>query len=82
MAFKQNIDDTRDSLSFKLKKLLELNMYKVIVSDYLISEYSYSEQLLIKKCDAVIIAVPHDRYFNLKIPKNKFVIDTWGIVNN
>ena len=82
MAFKQNIDDTRDSLSFKLKKLLELNMYKVIVSDYLIAEYNYSEQLLVKKCDAIIIAVPHDRYINLKIPKNKFVIDTWGIINN
>ena len=82
MAFKQNVDDTRDSLSFKLKKLLEINMYKVLVSDYFISRFHYSEELLIKKSHVIIIAVPHNKYAKLKVPKNKLVIDTWGILND
>lgn len=81
MAFKQNIDDTRDSLSFKLKKLLEMNKYKVYVSDYFIKEFNFYEKELIKKSDVIVLAVPHKKYQKLKIPKNKFVIDTWGIFN-
>ncbi len=81
MAFKQDIDDIRDSLSFKLKKLLEINRYKVFVSDYLIRDFKFNENELIKKCKVIIIAVPHKKYAILKIPKNKFVIDTWGIIN-
>ena len=82
MAFKQNVDDTRDSLSFKLKKLLEINLYKVLVSDYLIPKFNFPEDILIKKCNVIIVAVPHDKYIRLKVPKNKFVIDSWGILNN
>ena len=44
MAFKQNIDDIRDSLSFKLKKLLEINKYKVFISDYLIKDFKFNEK--------------------------------------
>ena len=33
MAFKANNDDTRESLSFKLKKVLEMKMAKVLPSD-------------------------------------------------
>ncbi len=81
MAFKQNIDDIRDSLSFKLKKLLEINQYKVLVSDYFINDFKLNEDELIRKSEVIIIAVPHKKYAKLKIPKNKFLIDTWGIVN-
>jgi UDP-N-acetyl-D-mannosaminuronic acid dehydrogenase len=81
MAFKQNIDDIRDSLSFKLKKLLEINKYKVFISDYLIKDFKFNEKELIEKSKVIIIAVPHKKYEKLKIPKNKFVIDTWGITN-
>ena len=81
MAFKQNIDDIRDSLSFKLKKLLEINQYKVLVSDYFVNDFKLNEDELIRKSEVIIIAVPHKKYAKLKIPKNKFLIDTWGIVN-
>ena len=81
MAFKQDIDDTRDSLSFKLKKLLEMNKYKVYISDYFINKFNFDEKELIKKSDVIVLAVPHKKYQKLRIPKHKFVIDTWGIVN-
>ena len=81
MAFKQDIDDTRDSLSFKLKKLLEMHKYKVYISDYFINKFNFDEKELIKKSDVIVLAVPHKKYHKLRIPKHKFVIDTWGIVN-
>ena len=34
---------------------------------------------LIKKSDIIIIGSPHSKYKNLKIPKNKFLIDSWGL---
>ena len=34
---------------------------------------------LIKKSDIIIIGAPHSTYKNLKIPKNKFLIDSWGL---
>ena len=34
---------------------------------------------LIKKSDIIIIGAPHTTYKNLKIPKNKFLIDSWGL---
>ena len=39
-----------------------------------------SKENLIKKSSIIIVAVPHSKYKNLKIPKNKIVIDTWGII--
>ena len=82
MAFKQDIDDIRDSLSFKLKKQLELNGYTVVCSDYNIDKYTYKEQKLINECQSIIIAVPHKSYKKIKIPKSKFLIDTWGITKH
>ena len=33
---------------------------------------------LIKKSDIIILGAPHSAYKKLKIPKNKYLIDTWG----
>jgi hypothetical protein len=33
---------------------------------------------LIKTCNIIILGAPHTTYKNLKIPKNKFLIDSWG----
>jgi UDP-N-acetyl-D-mannosaminuronic acid dehydrogenase len=79
MAFKANIDDTRDSLSFKLKKLLEFAGARVVCSD----EHATGEGWLsmgdaIGIADAVVIGAPHDRYRSLRISGPK-VIDVWGV---
>ena len=33
---------------------------------------------LIKKSDIIILGVPHSSYKKIKIPKNKYLIDSWG----
>ena len=80
MSFKANVDDTRDSLSFKLKKILQFNNCNVLCSDYHIKDNSYvTEKKLINDSKVIIIAVPHDKYKKIKFPKNKFIIDLWKI---
>lgn len=81
MAFKAESDDKRSSLSYKLKKILDLNSKKLFCSDEYIKDKNFlSKEELIKKSDIIIIGVPHKNYSNLKIPKNKFVYDMWDFI--
>lgn len=82
MAFKADIDDTRDSLSFKLVKILQFNGAKVICSDEFAEGKNFvSKEQLIKESHLIIIGVPHSNYKGIKIPSNKKVVDLWGVVN-
>lgn len=81
MAFKADIDDVRDSLSFKLGKILRFNGAKVYYSDeYAKNPDFVTKEELIKESDVIIVAVPHSAYKGLVIPKGKEVVDLWGVV--
>lgn len=81
MAFKADIDDIRDSLSFKLGKVLRFHGAKVYYSDeYAKNPDFISKEKLVKLSDVVIVGVPHSAYKGLIIPKGKEVVDLWGIV--
>ena len=81
MAFKANVDDIRDSLSFKLLKILKFNGAEVICSDeYAQNSDFVSKEELISKCETVIIGVPHSSYANLKISSELEIIDIWNIL--
>lgn len=76
MTFKANNDDTRESLSFKVKKLLEFKMAKVLISDpYMGETYKLDEAL--EQADGVILGVPHREYLDLVISKP--FVDCWGV---
>jgi len=83
MAFKADNDDTRSSLSYKLKKILEQNSYNVICSDpHVVTDKNLKNlNYTVKKSKLIIIATPHSIYKKLKL-KNKKIIDVWGIFNN
>jgi len=81
MAFKADIDDIRDSLSFKLGKILRFHGAKVYYSDeYAKNPDFVPKEELIRKSEIVIVAVPHSAYRGLSMPKNKEVVDLWGVV--
>ena len=81
MAFKANIDDIRDSLSYKLGKILRFHGTKVFYSDEYAKDPTFiSKEKLVLSSDVIIIGVPHSAYKKLKIPKNKEIIDLWGII--
>jgi len=80
MAFKANVDDIRDSLSYKLGKLLRFYGGKVLYSDEFAKDHTFiSKQDLVKKSSIIILGTPHDAYKNLKIPKSKHVVDMWDL---
>lgn len=80
MAFKANSDDDRNSLSFKLKELLEVEAKKVYCSDPRIKrDYFVDPEHLINTCDAIVVATPHDEYRALHIPDDKMLVDIWNL---
>jgi hypothetical protein len=47
--------------------------------EYYYSKENTDKKNLIKKSDIIIIGVPHKQYIKIKFPKNKKIIDIWGI---
>jgi UDP-N-acetyl-D-mannosaminuronic acid dehydrogenase len=81
MTFKADCDDTRDSLSFKLRKLLTLEARKMIQHDpYYRDAQSVSLKQAVQQADVIVIGVPHSPYRGLKVPAGKLVLDVWGCV--
>jgi UDP-N-acetyl-D-mannosaminuronic acid dehydrogenase len=81
MAFKADIDDTRDSLSYKLGKILKFHSADVLYSDeYVKNDTFATKEEIISSCDVIIVAVPHSAYKKLKIPKDKKLVDLWGVI--
>jgi UDP-N-acetyl-D-mannosaminuronic acid dehydrogenase len=79
MAFKGDSDDMRCSLSYKLKKLLQLEAYEVFCSDPYVQDPSLVPvEEAIQRADIVVLGAPHSIYRDLKIPGNKSVLDIWG----
>jgi len=79
MAFKGNSDDVRDSLAFKLRKLLSTRAQRVLFTDPYVQHPSLSQlEYVVDESDVLILAAPHDDYKNLQIPKHKIVVDCWG----
>jgi UDP-N-acetyl-D-mannosaminuronic acid dehydrogenase len=80
MAFKPNNDDRRDSLSYKLRKILLLECRKVLCTDPLVPdpELTPLEQVL-EQADLLIVGTPHDCYRGLTFRQP--VIDITATVN-
>ena len=81
MAFKAEIDDKRTSLSYKLKKILNIEAKKVLTTDpYVKDDKEILElQIVLKKSDILILATPHKVYKKIKT-KIK-IIDIWNFLN-
>ncbi|HEY9405259.1 MAG TPA: nucleotide sugar dehydrogenase [Pyrinomonadaceae bacterium] len=83
MAFKADIDDIRDSLSYKLAKILKFYGASVVCSDEYVQDPTFiSKEELIATCPIVIIGVPHTAYRQLEIPSGTTVVDLWNTVNH
>jgi len=81
MAFKADVDDTRSSLAFKLRKILLFKCRNVLISDpFVKDERLISQEALLQESDILIIGAPHSVYRNLET--DKVVIDIWGLRNN
>jgi UDP-N-acetyl-D-mannosaminuronic acid dehydrogenase len=80
MAFKADVDDIRDSLAYKIGKILRFHGAKVLYSDEFAADATFvSKEELIAGSDVVIVGVPHSSYGHLKFPPGMDVINLWNI---
>jgi len=82
MAFKANSDDTRNSVSFKLKKQLEFRGYDVRCHDPHVD--GYRDDSVLRGADALVLMAPHREYKDLAALMEKvgnpgaLIVDIWG----
>jgi len=78
MAFKGESDDKRDSLSYKLARLLKYEeAANIFCSDEYIQDPTFvTREELISKCDIIIIGAPHNEYSDLHF-QGKKVFNIW-----
>jgi len=78
MAFKAGSDDNRQSLAYRLRKLLEVRAQEVLCTDPYVADPSLVPlQEAIGRADIIILGVPHSVYRGLKFPPGKTVVDVW-----
>lgn len=83
MAFKAEIDDTRASLSYKLKRTLHMSAGAVLTTDPFVTG---DPTLLpfddvVARSDILILCTPHSAYADADL-KGKPVVDVWGFLKN
>ena len=80
MAFKAESDDTRASLSYKLRKLLAWAGAQVLCTDpYVRDERLVPVETVLSEAEILILGVPHLAYRSLDL-EGREVVDIWGAV--
>lgn len=79
MSFKSGSDDTRESLSYKLKRILRFKAKEVLTTDPYVTNDPDLVDLdeVIRRSDVLIVATPHADYRSLK--PHQPVADVWGM---
>jgi UDP-N-acetyl-D-mannosaminuronic acid dehydrogenase len=81
MAFKADSDDIRDSLSYKLGKLLRFHGAEVFYSDEFVKDPTFiDKEKLVRESDIIVVGVPHAAYRALHLPNDKEIIDLWSVL--
>jgi UDP-N-acetyl-D-mannosaminuronic acid dehydrogenase len=80
MAFKGGSDDTRSSLSYKLKRILQFRAKEVLTTDPLVTTDPDLLPLedVLARADLLVIGAPHKEYRDL--PTEREVVDVWNLL--
>ena len=79
MAFKSESDDKRESLSYKLRKLLMVEAREVLCTDpYVVDEKLVPLKEAVERADVIVLGAPHAAYRDLQLSEKKVVVDVWG----
>jgi UDP-N-acetyl-D-mannosaminuronic acid dehydrogenase len=79
-AFKADSDDTRSSLAYKLKKILEFRARAVLTTDpHVTTDPALVPlEVVLREADILIIGAPHQEYRGLSTDKH--VVDVWNLL--
>jgi UDP-N-acetyl-D-mannosaminuronic acid dehydrogenase len=79
MTFKADSDDPRDSLAFKLRKILQVECQEVLSSDPFLNDPSMLPlEDVLKRSQILFIGVPHTAYRKLDFGSTP-VVDVWDM---
>jgi UDP-N-acetyl-D-mannosaminuronic acid dehydrogenase len=83
LTFKRDTDDTRDSLSFKLIRLLERELAHVSRHDPHVPDMSEPLDEALADADAVILATNHSAFESIapQFPPRALVVDPWNVLD-
>ena len=80
MAFKKESDDPRQSLSYKVRKLLQRAGATVLCTDPYVNEGGLVPlERVLAEADVLVIGAPHDAYRAL-CADGKRIVDVWGLL--
>jgi UDP-N-acetyl-D-mannosaminuronic acid dehydrogenase len=82
MAFKGGSDDTRDSLAYKLRRILRFKAQRVLCTDpYVTSDDSLVPlETVLAEADVLVLAAPHPEYRDLGAATP--LVDVWGFTGS
>merc|ERR1712228_317860 len=79
MAFKPNNDDFRESLAYKLRRLLVMESAEVLCTDVYIKREDFVElKDLLEQSQIILVGCPHREYKDIKLRDGQHMIDCWG----
>jgi UDP-N-acetyl-D-mannosaminuronic acid dehydrogenase len=80
MAFKGDSDDNRESLSYKLRKILDIEARRVLCTDPFVQDPTLVPlEEALESADIVIVGAPHSQYRGLADElENRILIDMWN----
>jgi UDP-N-acetyl-D-mannosaminuronic acid dehydrogenase len=81
LSFKRDSDDVRDSLSFKLIRLLERELAHVTRHDPHVPEESEPLESALAGADAVVVATNHSEFEDLlgRLDPSVLLVDPWNV---
>jgi UDP-N-acetyl-D-mannosaminuronic acid dehydrogenase len=84
LTFKRDSDDARDSLSFKLIRLLERELAHVSRHDPHLPDESEPLDTALEGADGVIVATNHSEYRDLaaRVPRGALLVDPWNVTGS
>ena len=81
MSFKAESDDTRSSLSYKLKRILRFKAQRVLCTDPYVTAATDASLVdlatVLEEADVLVVGAPHPEYRELATTKP--VADVWGV---
>ena len=89
LAYKGNVDDTRESPSFKIRKIAESEGITVKLYDPIIRDFPGNHQTIhdaVKDTDCIVLVTDHEIFTHIEpkslMVRNKNLIDTRNILNH
>ncbi len=79
MTYKPESDDTRESLSYKLRKILVRHAATVLCTDPYVTDPTFvGPEELVERSDLVVVGTPHAAFASLDL-HGKPLVDIWDL---